>query len=505
MESQPVPPFILLSVDDMRRAEALTVEKGIAEAALMENAGAAAAKIIEAKVPPRPTLILCGPGANGGDGFVIARKLKEAGWPVEVALLAAREKLTGSAAMMADLYDGDILPFSTDLTEGIELFVDALFGTGLSRPLEGDAAGLVDFINKHPAPIFAVDIPSGVDSNTGAVGGAAIQAAMTVTFFLKKPGHMLFPGRAFCGPVEIADIGISGDVLQAVGPRHVENHPGLWGGFLPRPGFAAHKYSRGAAAIISGNRHKTGASRLAARAALRSGAGVVTMLSPADALDEHAAHLTSIMIMSADNAAGIATFLKDERYRAFVFGPGAGVDAQTKEKTLAALSSDAGAILDADALTSFADDEAALFSALGKDDILTPHEGEFERLFSTVKSTTRLERAKEAAALAGAVVVLKGADTIIASPDGQVAINANAPGDLATAGSGDVLAGIIAGFRATGAPGFEAACAGVWFHGAAAQIAGPGLIAEDLPDAIPSALRQLMTPSQGQRPNTQEV
>lgn len=496
MESQQNPPFVLLSIDQMRRAEAIAVDRGITQAALMENAGTAAAEIIAARIPVRKTTILCGPGANGGDGFVIARKLKEAGWAVSVLLLGARENLNGAAAMMADLYDGPVVPVSSGVLDGAELIVDALFGTGLSRPLAGDAATIIEAANRHPAPIIAIDIPSGINADTGAAAGMAAQAAMTITFHVKKTGHLLFPGRANCGTVEIADIGIPPDVLGALAPRHFENHPGVWANAIRRPGPDTHKFSRGAVAVVSGARLRTGAARLGARSALRVGAGIVTVLSPVNAAAENAAQLTSIMVREAETADEIAAFLDDTRYRSVLVGPGLGGGDATRSKVRAVLGSKAIGVIDADALTAFSDDRAALFSALRPDDILTPHEGEFEKLFGDEGGNeSRFERAKSAAAKAGAVIVLKGADTLVASPDGRVSINTNAPGDLATAGSGDVLAGMIAGFKCGGAASFEAASAGVWFHGAAGQLAGPGLIAEDLPDSIPTVLKQLLSPA----------
>jgi len=509
MESQQIPPFVLLSIEEMRRAEAMAIEQGVAAAALMENAGSNAAGIIASKIQTRPAVVLCGPGANGGDGFVIARKLKEAGWAVTVALLGERQQLKGPAAMMADLFDGEIKPLSTAVLEGTELIIDALFGTGLSRALDGEVAAIVEAANRHPAPIVAIDIPSGVNADTGAADGIAIQAAITITFHLKKMGHVLFPGRALCGGVEIASIGIPSSVATAMTPRNFENHPGLWANVIRRPGFSNHKFSRGAVAVISGPRLRTGAARLGAQSALRIGAGIVTVLSPRDAADENAAHLTSIMIREVDTADEITQFLSDDRYKAVLVGPAMNSDANggaiTQAKVLAILQSNATAIIDADAITAFSNDPAQLFAALRPDDILTPHEGEFEKLFgASTEQEPRLERARIAAGKAGCVVVLKGPDTIIAAPDGRIVVNSNAPGDLATAGSGDALAGMIAGLKAGGAPSMEAAAAGVWFHGAAGQVAGPGLIAEDLPGAIPAVLKQLLSPpQQNQAPQAQ--
>jgi len=459
----------------------------------MEAAGAAAASFIIQTISPRPTVVLCGPGNNGGDGFVVARLLKQAGWPVRVGLLGERALLGGDGALMASFLTDEIETMTPRLLDGAGLIVDAIFGTGLSRPVSGLARDMIEDVNANPAPVIAIDVPSGVDADTGAVLGAAIKASATMTFMTRKPGHVLFPGRTLCGEVRVADIGVSDAQIASVQPNLFENHPALfaaqWRPLTPD----MHKYSRGAVAVISGPRLRTGAARLAAMAALRAGAGVVTVLSPPDAADENAAHLTSVMIRESDDASAVAAFLADPRVTAALVGPGAGIGAMTRAKSAAILKSGAGAVLDADALTSFEQDPATLFALLRPDDILTPHAGEFARVFPSEAALTggRVAATHAAAARAGAVVVLKGADTIIAAPDGRAAINTNAPFDLATAGSGDVLAGIIAGRRATGMKGFEAALAGVYLHGVCGKIAGEGLIADDLIAALPRALEEL--------------
>lgn len=486
-----------MTAAETRAVEARAVARGLSGAAMMEAAGAAAASFITRTMSLRPATVLCGPGNNGGDGFVVARKLKDAGWPVRVGLLGDRAALKGDAALMAKLFDGPVEPLSPQALNGAGLIVDAIFGTGLARPVDGAVKTIIDAANAHPAPSVAVDIPSGVDADTGAVLGAAIEAAATITFMTRKPGHLLFPGRALCGQTQVADIGVAAGDFAAVQPALFENHPALFAGQWRRLGWSTHKYDRGHVAVISGPRLRTGAARLAATAALRAGAGLVTMLSPADAADENAAHLTSVMIREADDAAAVSAALADRRFTAALIGPGAGVSDMTRAKAAAILASGAGALLDADALTSFAGDPEALFAALRDDDVLTPHAGEFARVFPVEAGSPggRLAAARLAARRAGAVIVLKGADTIIAAPDGRCAINTNAPFDLATAGSGDVLAGVIAGRRAAGMRGFEAALAGVFLHGAAGGIAGPGLIAEDLSAALPRAISALWAPA----------
>jgi len=499
--------FILLSTEEMRAAEAAAIKAGISGAALMESAGGKLAEIAMRAWTPRPVAVLCGPGNNGGDGFVAARKIAEAGWPVRLGLLGERSVLKGDAKLMAELYEGEIEGAAAPVLEGAGLIIDALFGTGLARPIDGAARAIIEAVNAHPAPVLAADIASGVHADSGAVMGAAVQAARTVTFFQKKPGHALFPGRALSGAVDVADIGITAEHAADIRPATFENQPAIWGAGFRRPNWQAHKYMRGHVMAVSGGKLNTGAIRLAAMGALRIGAGLVTVLSPAEATAIHGAQLTAIMLREVSGAAEIAENLQgaDKYPMAAIIGPAAGVGEATRDKVLAILKTHAAAVLDADALTSFADDPAALFAALREGDILTPHTGEFARLFGDAGAADgKLAAARAAAAKAGAVVVLKGADTIVAAADGRAAVNVNAPADLATAGSGDVLAGFIAGLRAQGMAGFEAACAGVWFHGAAGQAAGPGLIAEDLPGAVPAVMRSVFAPSEAQQGGASE-
>lgn len=491
-------PLAILSADEMRAAERTAIAGGVASASLMETAGKHVADIARRAWSKRPVAVVCGPGNNGGDGYVAARLLAEAGWPVTVAHIGARETLKGDAKLMADLYEGEAAPFASAALEGAGLIVDAIFGTGLARAVEGEARTAIEAMNAHPAPVLAVDIPSGVSTDEGAVLGTAVQAARTVTFHAKKPAHLLFPGRALCGAVDVVDIGIAGDIEAKI----FENHPGLWGRRFPRPSWQGHKYARGHVMCVSGGPMNTGAARLAASGALRIGAGLVTMLSPSAAAPVHAAHLTAVMLREANSAEDISGHMNDAKKSrlAVVIGPAAGVGEATRKKSLAILKSEAGAVLDADALTSFEDQHEKLFEALRPDDVLTPHGGEFARLFgSETKTAGKLEAVRAAAERAGCVVVLKGPDTVVAAPNGLAVINSNGPPELATAGSGDVLAGFIAGLKAQGMSGFEAAAAGVWLHGACGQAIGPGLIAEDLPKAVPAVLRSLFAPPQQQQ------
>ncbi|WP_411819844.1 NAD(P)H-hydrate dehydratase [Hyphococcus formosus] len=496
-------PFIILTANEMRAAEKSAIDGGIASAALMEKAGNGVAEHAMRFWTPRPTVVVCGPGNNGGDGFVAARIMKAAGWPVRVALIGTRDSLSGDAKLMADHFDGEVVSFDEGTLGECGLIIDAIFGTGLSRPVEGKANEAIAAMNAHPAPVLAIDLPSGVETDTGGVlgagPGAAVHAMRTVTFHAQKPAHFLFPGRALCGGVDIVDIGISEKITAETGAQTYSNQPGVWGRHLPMPHWGGHKYSRGSVMVVSGGPLNTGAARLAARGALRIGAGAVTMLSPQAAAPVHAAHLTAIMLQVADDSEAIAAALRpaDKIPMAAVIGPAAGIGEGTRANVSAMLKSNAAAVLDADALTSFEKEPQTLFSSLRSNDVLTPHGGEFARLFpEAAKQKGKLEAARSAANEANAVVVYKGADTVIAAPDGRALINTNAPPTLATAGSGDVLAGFIAGFRAQGMDGFLAAAAGVWFHGAAGQAAGDGLIAEDLPEAVPQVLHMLFQKDQ---------
>jgi hydroxyethylthiazole kinase-like uncharacterized protein yjeF len=481
----------VLTPAEMAEADRFAVAAGVDSFELMKNAGGAVANAAREMAGRGRILVLCGPGNNGGDGFVAAALLRAEGHHVGVALVGERQRLKGDAARAAAMWDGPLEVGERTEFSGA-LVIDALFGAGLARPLSGEAATIVDRLNASSVPVLAIDLPSGVDGRTGAADGVAVRATRTVTFFRLKPGHLLLPGRTLSGQIEVAQIGIPDEVLSSIAPKTFQNRPELWRKELAQPQPDDHKYRRGHTFVVSGPPDRTGAARLAAAAALRIGAGAVTVASPPDAVLVNASHLTAVMVRDFVGAAGLADLLSGPRPKSVVVGPANGVGGSTRANVEAALASDAAAVLDADALTSFKEDRSALFSSVRNRRppvVLTPHEGEFLRLFSAGGS--RLDRAREAAAESGAIVVLKGSDTVIATPDGRAAINSNAPPDLATAGSGDVLAGLIGGLLAQGLPGFEAACAGVWVHGAAAAAFGRGLIAEDLPDLVPRVLRDL--------------
>jgi len=486
-------PLEVLTPVEMGNADRMTIEGGVPGYRLMLAAGQAVADHA-LKLGGERILVLAGPGNNGGDGLVAARLLMDAGRPVSVAMLGGPEKLSGDAAQACADFSGKILPFGPDGADvvdvDVDLIVDALFGAGLARGLAGGLGRLADRVNASSARVLAVDLPSGVDGATGNIAGRAIIADLTVTFFRLKPGHLLYPGRANCGQTRLEQIGISADVLAEIDSGISLNTADLWRRDLPRPDHTTHKYSRGHTLVVSGPRLNTGASRLAANAALRIGSGLVTVAAGGEAANIHAAHLTAVMIREMKTPRDLSALLSDARFSAVAIGPAAGLGESTRENVLACLESGAAVVLDADALTIFAEHPDELFEQIGKRDapvVLTPHSGEYSRLFAD-PADDRLSALRDAAARSGAIVVLKGANTIVAGPGGEISIAVNAPPWLATAGSGDVLAGMVAGLLAQGMPAFQAASAAVWLHGEAATAFGPGLTADDLPGRIPDVL-----------------
>ncbi|MGQ3674583.1 NAD(P)H-hydrate dehydratase [Xanthobacter sp. TB0139] len=490
----------LLNPEQMGRADRQAVAMGVPSLVLMERAGMAvadvAARMCSQAGAGGKVMVLCGPGNNGGDGFVAARLLAARGFPVRLALLGARERLRGDAAENAALWRGPVeAPEALDLA-GADVIIDAVFGAGLARDLEGGALSLVQRMEVCGRPIVAVDLPSGLDGATGEVRGAAAAATETVTFFRRKPGHLLEPGRSLCGRVHVADIGIPVAALDEVRPDSFVNQPAVWGAAFPLPQARGHKYDRGHVVVASGGAWTCGAARLAARGALRAGAGLVTVACPQEALPLHAASYAAIMLRPMEDAGGLAHLLNDSRLGTVLLGPGLGVGEETRRKVQVAASG-RHLILDADALTSYAGaavDLAALAQEM-KALVITPHDGEFARLFhdmpQVLEAPGKLARARAAAAFLGGVVVLKGADTVVAAPDGRAGVAENAPPFLASAGAGDVLAGMVAGLLSQHMPPFEAAMAAVWAHGEAARTAGPGLIADDLPEALRVVYRRL--------------
>ena len=484
----------LLTPLQMGDADRATTASGIDVFDLMEAAGSAVAVAVGARWPMRPVTVLCGPGNNGGDGFVAARHLVAAGWPVKLALFGSRDKLSGEAAYAASLWQGPLAPFSSESLEGAGIVIDAVFGAGLSRPLEGKALAIVEALKMHRIPTCAVDVPSGLDGASGMVLGAAAPADVTVTFFRKKPGHLLYPGRGLCGDTLVADIGTPATVLKAIAPNTWENGPDLWLNGYPWPQPESYKYKRGEVLILGGEAI-TGASRMTAEAACRAGAGMVTLAAPARVWNIYATSLINAIVRSFDGLQDFEALLADTRRNVIAIGPGSGVGSSTRQFVLAALATRRAVLLDADALTSFAEAPQDLFQAIAGPCVLTPHTGEFKRLFHF--EGDKLQRTRSAARQSNAVVVLKGADTVVAAPDGRAIINSNAPAQLATGGSGDVLTGFVAALLAQGMPPFEAAAAAVWLHGAAATEYGLGLVAEDLPNVLPRVLQKLKVLSSG--------
>lgn len=500
----------LLTNAEMAEADRLAIAGGVSGIELMENAGRAVADAVTRDYPRNSpaVCVVAGPGNNGGDGFVAARVLAERGYPVRAVLLGDKASLKGDAAAVAQKWQGETTDASPQRLAGCGVIVDALFGAGLDWPVGGQAAAMIAAMNASGVPVIAVDLPSGISGTSGAVMGIAVNAHETITFFRRKPAHLLLPGRKHCGKVRVADIGIPASVLDRIKPRTWINCPELWGDKFPIPKVDAHKYARGHAVVVSGGLSSTGAARLAGRGALRAGAGLVTLASPREALAVNAAANEAVMVRPVDVVAELTLLLSDKRLNAVVLGPGAGVGQPLRDRVLAALAGERSVVLDADALTSFAEEPESLFQAIkvklsenalkvSREIVLTPHEGEFERLFGKyVKKTDsfgKIERARLAAAASGATVLLKGPDTVVAAPDGRAAVAENAPPWLATAGAGDVLAGMIAGLLAQGMAGFEAACAAVWLHGEAGNDVGPGLISEDLPEALPGVYRRLFS------------
>jgi hydroxyethylthiazole kinase-like uncharacterized protein yjeF len=491
----------VLTPAEMAEVDRRTIAAGTPGTTLMARAGRAIAEaILVRQTAGKPVTVICGPGNNGGDGFVAARVLAERGCVVHVMLLGDASDLKGDAADAMQRWHGETAPVDPAAIEKSGVIVDALFGAGLTRALTGEAAEAVNAINRaheNGAAVLAVDLPSGIDGASGEVRGAAVKADETITFCRKKPGHLLLPGRMYCGEIRAADIGIADATVTEIASKTFENVPGLWLKSFPQPKLDGHKYDRGHAVVASGPMHMTGATRLAARAALRMGAGLVTVAAPKEAIPVLAASLTAVMVRQAAGANGLATLLKDKRMNAVLLGPAQGVGSTTQKAVLAAAKAKRALVLDADALTSFTRQSKALAKGLksAATVVLTPHEGEFDRLFGAepqiIEIASKIEKVRAAAKAMDQVVLLKGADTVVAAPDGCAAIAGNAPPWLATAGTGDVLSGFVLGLLAQGMPAFEAACAAVWLHGECGRLAGRGMISEDLPEVLPTALQRL--------------
>jgi hydroxyethylthiazole kinase-like uncharacterized protein yjeF len=430
-------------------------------------------------------VVLCGPGNNGGDGYVAARSLHEAGADVAVFHLGNLKILKGDAARAFALCTVPAREIGGYTPRPGDVVVDAIFGAGLSRPVSREIASLIALVGEAGIPVVAIDLPSGLEGLGGRVMGAAFRAAFTVTFMTRKPGHLLMPGRELCGILDVVDIGIPARIVRAKATGLVaENAPEQWRASVPASAVETHKYKRGHLVVFSGSATATGAARMSAMAGLKAGAGLVTIASSHEALDVNANALTAIMLRQIETVKDLTEWLTDKRLTSFVLGPGFGIG--KKARSFVRKLADRHLVLDADGISSFREDPAQLFRMFAEGDtrlILTPHEGEFARLFPDIAEDDKLNKVRKAQAAARrahAVIVYKGADSVIAAPDGRALINTNAPSWLATAGSGDVLAGIIGALLAQGMPAFQAAAAGVWLHGETGQSAGSGLTAEDL-------------------------
>lgn len=512
----------ILTATQTRAIEAAAIASGaVTGLQLMERAGQGVIDAIFAQWPElaktdQRAVVLCGPGNNGGDGFVAARVLKEWGWEVDVFLYGAPETLPPDAKVIYArwLAMGDVGALTaqtwdnTNFPGPYALLIDALFGIGLSRSVDLPlfAVRPVSQSAGHAYKVVAIDIPSGLCANTGrVVGRECVAADMTVTFHSAKAGHILADGPEFCGELRVIDLGLPqpnwSDRLQPVAVQTIEKTVGL--GKL-----SGHKYRHGHALILAGGVGHGGAARLAARGALRIGAGLVTVACPPAAMIENAARLDAVMLRAVQDGAGLAQILTDARINALCIGPGLGVDRAAQ--MLGVVLADAAVnprptVIDADGLTALAQNPR-LFEMLHKDCVLTPHGGEFARMFPDIAAKlaapvttgagySKVDAVRTAAQRAGCVVLFKGADTVIADPDGNISVNAavydRAAPWLATAGSGDVLAGFITGLLARGFSAMQSAETGAWLHVSCALSFGPGLIAEDLPEAVPAVFRGL--------------
>ncbi len=483
----------ILSPEIMTKVDRAAIQSGIVGYNLMNAAGAAvAACVLKNYSAVTGAVILCGPGNNGGDGYIVARLLHTSGMAVRVYSTVDPSVLKGDALLAFRDWNKLVVPIDDFEVSPGWLVVDALFGAGLERNIGTQLAEVFKHIQAAGCPVVSVDLPSGVSGNTGQIMGAALRANFTVTFAAPKPGHFLMPGGQLCGAVQVADIGIPQRLIVSHSDSLWLNSPALWAGDLPQPDRNAHKYQRGHLGVFSGGFAQTGAARIAASAGLRAGAGLVSVLSPGSAVAANAAHLTAVMQRKIDNEADLESLLEDRRYSAFVLGPGFGVGEKARKFALMIAESDRKLVLDADGISSFGGQTTSLFNTCVRGEtrlVLTPHDGEFSRLFPGLyadSTLSKIDRTRLAAKRSNGVVLYKGADTVVAAPDGRAVINTNGPAWLATAGSGDCLAGIIGALLAQGMAPFAATAAAAYMHGLAGHRAGEGLTAETLVENIPA-------------------
>ena len=483
----------IFTSNEMMAADQLAIKNGISSQSLMHNAGEAVLKNLPLD-HNGIVLIICGPGNNGGDGYVVAGLLSNLGVTVEVVSLEFGKIPSKDNQFYKNKLDQLLFKKTPSDLSNYEYVVDALFGMGLSRNLSEEINDLINDINSADLDVYSIDVPTGINSDTGEVHGTAFKSKKTVTFFNKKLCHYLLPGRQYCGEIVVEDIGISKNVIKKIMPKIKNNEPSLWIDQFPFPISSDHKYSRGMLVINTGPKYQTGAARLAGRSALRVGAGAVTMVCDEETAEILEPQISVELLSVIKEKNDFQKLLKDKRVSSVLVGPGNGVNDETKARTLMALAFVDNCVIDADAITCFEDNPTELFIDTYPHTILTPHEGEFKRLFGEdiASMNDKVLRCIEAAKLAGSIILLKGSDTVIASPDGNVVINSSEAPYLATAGSGDVLAGIIASLVGENKmKAFDAACAGAYIHSKLGEMIGPGLIAEDLIDNIPLMIKKL--------------
>ena len=482
----------IVTASEMYRAEEAAARAGVSKLELMENACQSVVSEVTSRWTPRKTLVLCGPGQNGGDGLGVACLLQQRRWLIDVVRCFPDKGFEGNAQIMSERWGGPWMDLESVRLEDYALVVDAVLGIGLKRELEARLSRFFEKINALNIDVVAVDIPTGISSDTGAVLGGSLQANLTVTLGWPKPAHLLLPGKSVCGQIVVSDIGVGENNLGNDAPSIKINGPNLWWDKIPRLRPENHKYHRGHSVIVGGgSKNSTGAARLAAEASLRSGSGLVTLWVPSDALVDYSSAPAAILLEGRDAPLEISEFLKDDRKNVVLIGPGCGVSEQTRILTKQILLSPKRVVLDADALTSFSPNPAVLFDLISSNTVLTPHSGEFAKLFKGLSYGDKISLTRAAAKTSGAIIIYKGNDTVIAEPGGKAVVNFNAPTNLATAGTGDVLSGIVSGLLAQGCSPFDASCISVWCHSRAATYAGQGLIADDLLQKIPKVFQEL--------------
>lgn len=486
------PGLAVLAAAEMRRVESAAFARGLPSFEAMRRAGGAVAELAAQRWPlgrVDDVLVLCGPGNNGGDGFIAATALRSAGYRVQVQCSAPGAARSPDAQKAMAGWGSKVQPLDPRQLSTLganTLVIDALFGIGLARPLAGADLAAIEALNQSDAPVMAVDVPSGIDADSGAIRGSAVAADLTITFGWCKRGHFLLPAAAHCGELVVADVGFTAADLAIVPVTCLRNTPELWREHYPLPGPTDHKYRRGHAFIVGGG-VMTGAARLAARAARRVGVGMLTLAVPSPSWAVYAQDQGGAIVRQADDPDAILRLAASAHgVTALLVGSGLEPNQETADLVRRCLTLDRPMVIDGGGLTALA--ETGGLAGGRSDIVLTPHEGEFARLFPNLDMNGKLERARAAAAQSGCTVVLKGADTVVAAPDGMAALSELAPATLATAGSGDVLAGIVCGLLGLGLPAFQAAAMAVWLHANAARDYGPGLIAEDLPERLPASL-----------------